>query len=376
MIFNNLTLFNFKNINSALLEFSPEINCLVGKNGMGKTNILDALHYLSLGKSAFNPVDTANITYDQQAFSVKSKLQRSDSMHELLCSVQFGKKKTLKVNQKEYEKLSEHIGFIPVVMISPNDISLINNGNELRRKFFDATISQQDKVYLQNIVRYQKALKQRNSLLKYFSENMKVDQSRLEPFDNELLSLGEEIYKTREVFLRTFTEQFDTLYKKLSNEHERVEIIYESEWQSDNPKEKFKQAIKRDLALQRTTVGVHRDAYHFNIDGKPIRRFGSQGQQKSLIVALKIAQFETLKAVTKLTPALLLDDIFDKLDDERMRILLNMVCDHSFGQIFITDARPERTKAMLAENELPARIFEIKDGEIGKTEDYEPEKKK
>jgi DNA replication and repair protein RecF len=189
-------------------------------------------------------------------------------------------------------------------------------------------------------------------------------------------SLSKEIYTAREDFLKTFTQRFDVLYKKLSHEHENVEIRYESDWQNKNPENKFKLAIKRDLALQRTTVGIHRDVYHFNIDGKPIRRFGSQGQQKSLIVALKITQFESLKDATKLTPVLLLDDIFDKLDDERMKILLNMVCDHSFGQIFITDARPERTRTMLEENELAARIFEIKDGVITTVEDYEPEKKK
>ena len=376
MIFNSLALFNFKNFESAKLDFDSGINCIVGKNGVGKTNILDALHYLSLGKSAINPIDTANINYNQPSFYIKSKLLRASSPHEVLCTVQIGKKKSLKVNKKDYDKLSEHIGFIPVVMISPNDTSLINDGNEARRKFFDSTISQLDRPYLHNLVRYQKALKQRNSLLKHFNITMNIDKAQLEPFNHELLSLGKEIYQTRKNFLQKFENRFDKLYKKLSQEHEFVEVVYESSYQNDDIEEKFHQALKRDLALQRTTVGIHRDAYHFNIEGKPIKRFGSQGQQKSLIVALKISQFEALKKATKITPALLLDDIFDKLDDQRMSILLNMVCEKSFGQIFITDARPERTMDMLAENKLNARIFTIDDGLIGNVEDYEPKKKK
>jgi DNA replication and repair protein RecF len=375
MVFNSLALFNFKNFETAQLTFSAGINCIVGKNGVGKTNILDALHYISLGKSAINPIDNANIRYDQTSFYIKSKLHRADSPHEVLCTVQAGRKKNLKVNQKDYEKLSEHIGFIPAVMITPNDISLINDGNEARRKFFDSTLSQLDRPYLHNLVRYQKALKQRNSLLKQFNLTMEIDQAQLDPYDHELLTLGKEIYKARNKFIKEYEKRFTRLYKELSSDHELVTLVYESQWQDDSFEEKFRQALKRDLALQRTTVGIHRDAYHFNIEGKPIRRFGSQGQQKSLIVALKIAQFEVLKRTTKITPVLLLDDIFDKLDDQRMGILLNMVCENTFGQIFITDARPERTMAMLAENNLRARIFTIVDGKVESAEDYEPKKK-
>ncbi len=376
MVFNSLALFNFKNFETARLEFAAGINCLVGSNGVGKTNILDALHYLALGKSAINPIDTANINYAHTSFYIKAKLARAESQHEILCTVQVGKKKSLKLNQKEYDKLSEHIGFMPVVMISPNDNSLINDGNEARRKFFDSTISQIDKTYLHNLVRYQKALKQRNSLLKHFNQTMDIDRAQLAPFDHELLTLGKSIFQTRSKFLKKFENRFDKLYKKLSNKHELVEVEYESSWQKDGVEQKFHQALKRDLALQRTTVGIHRDAYHFNIEGKPIKQFGSQGQQKSLVVALKIAQFEALKKATRLTPVLLLDDIFDKLDEQRMGILLNMVCENTFGQIFITDARPERTMDMLAENQLRARIFTIDDGTISSVENYVPKKKK
>jgi DNA replication and repair protein RecF len=376
MVFNSLALYNFKNFETAKLDFDAGINCLVGKNGVGKTNILDALHYLALGKSSINPIDTANINYSHSSFYIKAKLARAESHHEILCTVQVGKKKSLKLNQKEYDKLSEHIGFMPVVMISPSDNGLINDGNEARRRFFDSTISQVDKIYLHNLVRYQKALKQRNSLLKHFHQTMDIDQAQLAPFDHELLTLGKSIFLTRSKFLKKFENRFDKLYKKLSNNHELVDVTYESSWQKDDVEKKYHQALKRDLALQRTTVGIHRDAYHFNIDGKPIKRFGSQGQQKSLVVAIKIAQFEALKKATKLMPVLLLDDIFDKLDDQRMGILLNMVCENTFGQIFITDARPERTMDMLAENHLSGRIFTINDGTIEATKDYAPKKRK
>lgn len=371
MVFQNLSVFNFKNFETASLNFIEGINCIVGKNGVGKTNILDALYYLSLGKSAINPIDTANIRYDQEAFFIKSKLTRAKSKQEIVCSVQTGKKKSLKLNQQEYEKLSEHIGFLPVVMISPNDISLINEGNEARRKFFDSTISQLDKPYLYNLVRYQKALKQRNALLKHFSLTKTLDETQLAPFDNELLTLGKKIFTARNEFLKQFEVRFKQFYQELSSAHENVEIIYESQWQDKAIEGKYKSSLKRDLLLQRTNVGIHRDVYHFNIDTKPIKRFGSQGQQKSLIVGLKIAQFEALKKATKVTPVLLLDDIFDKLDDQRMAILLKMVCDKNFGQIFITDARPERTKTMLADNQLTARIFTVNDGVIDNVIDYE-----
>jgi DNA replication and repair protein RecF len=371
MVFNSLSLYNFKNFASAKADFVDGINCIVGKNGVGKTNILDALHYLSLGKSAINPIDAANIRYEQDSFFIKSGITRNDSTLEVLCTVQTGRKKSLKVNQEEYARLSEHIGFIPVVMISPNDNSLILDGNEARRRFFDSTLSQINKQYLFNLVRYQKALKQRNALLKEFAHNMQVDADRLAPFDHELLSLAGELYEVRSKFLKKFESRFEKLYKKLSHGHEKVSLSYESHWQKKDPEKLFQTALKRDLALQRTTIGVHRDAYHFMIEDKPIKRFGSQGQQKSLIVGLKVAQFEELKKATKVTPVLLLDDIFDKLDDQRMAILLNMVCEHQFGQIFLTDARPERTRTMLAENKLAARIFTVNDGSIESIEDYE-----
>lgn len=373
MVFNNLSLFNFKNFDSAQLDFEDGINCFVGRNGVGKTNILDALHYLSLTKSTINPVDTANIRYGEHSFFARADIRRKKSDHTVVLSVQTGKKKSLTVDKNEYDKLSEHIGFIPSVMISPNDTSLINEGNESRRKFFDSTISQLDKNYLYNLVRYQKALRQRNALLKDFAKEMIVDEDRLAPFDHEILQLSKALFEVRQKFLGKFEGRFRELYRELSNEHETVEIRYESQWQEKEPEKLFKQAMKKDLLLQRTTVGVHRDAYHFTIEGKPIKRFGSQGQQKSLIVGLKIAQFEALKEALNVTPVLLLDDIFDKLDEERMGILLRMVCDNRFKQIFITDARPERTMGMLDENKLRARIFTIADGQITRVEDHEEE---
>ena len=247
MVFNSLSLYNFKNFESAKASFVDGINCIVGSNGVGKTNILDALHYISLGKSAINPIDTTNIRYDQEAFFIKTGITRKKSTLEVVCAVQTGKKKSLKVNNEEYGRLSEHVGYLPVVMISPNDNSLIIDGNEARRKFFDSTISQINKQYLYNLVRYQKALRQRNALLKEFSQKMSIDEARLEPFNHELISLAGELFDVRNKFLKKFERRFNKLYKKLSHEHEEVSISYESQWQKEDPEALFRSAINPSL---------------------------------------------------------------------------------------------------------------------------------
>ena len=372
MIFHTLKLFNFKNFAEGSLAFVPGINCLVGNNGMGKTNVLDALHYLATGKSAINPVDAANIRHGQEAFAIKAACERNGTSMEVLCAVQAGRRKSIKVNGKEQERLSDHLGLLPVVLIAPDDITLIYDGNEARRRFFDSTISQFDKTYLHHLLRYQRALKQRNSLLKQFAQNGRTDPQMLAPYDHELLTSGRAIYEVRQVFLASFTSRCAELYKQISQEHEQIAIVYESTWHQDQPEQLYHEALPRDLALQRTTVGIHRDAYHFTIDGRPVKRFGSQGQQKSLLVALKLAQFEVLQQQAGTTPVLLLDDIYDKLDNDRIAILLQMVRGGHFGQIFITDAHPERTQHILADNKLPARIFTIKEGQVTESRDYEP----
>ena len=375
MIFNNLFLSNFKNFETLELEFDEKINCLVGKNGVGKTNILDALHYLSMTKSSVNPLDSSNVRYGQSLFVVKSEVARNDQSFQVLCAIESGKKKAIKVNRKEHEKLSDHIGMFPVVIISPNDISLIYDGNEVRRKFFDGAISQQDKLYLQQLVRYNKAVKQRNALLKQFSESMRIEEDLLAPYDHEILTHGANIYSRRKAYMDDYLPHFNNMYATLSKGREEVGIRYESDWQKENIAEVYKNALKKDLIYQRTTVGVHKDVYHFEIEGHALKRHGSQGQQKSFLVALKLAQFDEWVEHKGSKPVLLLDDIFDKLDDARMHEILKMVAAHTFGQLFITDARPERTMNILKDNKLAAKVFEIEKDSVKKTTNYAPKKK-
>ena len=375
MIFNNLILSNFKNFEKLDVIFDDKINCLVGKNGVGKTNILDALHYLSMTKSAVNSLDSSNIRFGEPAFVIKSEVENNDLLFQVTCAAERGKKKLIMVNRKEHEKLSDHIGLFPVVIISPNDVNLIHEGNEIRRKFFDSAISQQDNVYLHHLVRYMRAVKQRNALLKKFSETMQIEQDLLAPYDHEILTLGKLIHERRSVFMKDFTPHFNESYRSLSCNRETVGIEYESIWQSADPEKTYKDAIKKDLIYQRTTVGIHRDSFHFEIGKHSLKRHGSQGQQKSFLIALKLAQFNEWVEHKQGKPVLLLDDIFDKLDDDRMHEILNMVAKQTFGQLFITDARPERTLNILKENNLAARIIEIENNEIIQSSNYVPVEK-
>lgn len=372
MTFNNLTLSNFKNFEKLEMTFDANINCLVGKNGVGKTNILDALHYLSMTKSAVNSLDSSNIRYDQPAFIVRSEVESNDLLFQVTCAAERGKKKLIKVNKKEHEKLSDHIGLFPVVIISPNDVNLIYEGNEIRRKFFDGAISQQDNSYLHHLVRYMRAVKQRNALLKKFSETMRIEEELLAPYDHEILALGKQIYQRRTAFMNDFMPHFNKVYQILSRNCETVGINYESIWQSEDAEQIYNNSLKKDLLYQRTTVGVHRDSFHFEIAEHSLKRHGSQGQQKSFLIALKLAQFNQWVEHKQGKPVLLLDDIFDKLDDDRMHEILNMVAEQTFGQLFITDARPERTLNILKENNLAARIIEIENNQILQSSNYVP----
>lgn len=344
-------------------------------NGVGKTNILDALHYLSMTKSAVNSADAGNVRYGESTFIIRSEVVKDEQSFQVICAIEPGKKKVIKVNRKEHEKLSDHIGLFPVVIISPNDIALIYDGNEVRRKFFDGAISQQDKLYLQQLLRYNKALKQRNALLKQFGESMRIEEDLLAPYDHEILNLGARIYERRMAYMSDYLPHFNNIYGTLSSNAEQVGVRYESTWQRDNPQAIYQNAVKKDLLFQRTTVGIHQDIYHFEIAGHPIKRHGSQGQQKSFLVALKLAQFDEWVEHQGSKPVLLLDDIFDKLDDTRMHEILKMVAADTFGQLFITDARPERTLNILKDNKLAARVIEIENNEVKKISKYVPGKK-
>jgi DNA replication and repair protein RecF len=362
MQLQTLQLVNFKNYSEAKLDLSAKINVLVGKNGSGKTNLLDAIHYLSLTKSAFSS-DNFSIRHGEQFFMVKGFFKQGNSLQELTCSLQAGVKKTFREGVNEYHKLSEHIGKYPVVLIAPDDTELVKEGSEERRKFFDSIISQLDRTYLEALIQYSYALKQRNSLLKMFADTHAVDAIALESYDRILIREGDVIFKKRKDFIGEFLPVFRQFYTFIVAD-EKADLEYKTELQKTDIQTGLNASRQRDLFLQRTNFGVHRDDYQFTLGTGDLKKLGSQGQQKSFIIALKLAQFEVLKRHKGFKPILLLDDIFDKLDDFRIAKLLELIQNDELGQLFITDARPDRTSALLRQINISAAIFTVEMGEV------------
>jgi len=362
MHLENIKASNFKNYEDVELEFSEQINCFVGDNGSGKTNLLDAIHYLSLTKSAFNPIDAQSVRHGCDFFMIKGDFTLNGKKETILCNYQQGQKKTVKRNGKPYEKLSEHIGSFPAVIIAPDDQAIIREGGETRRRFFDGLLSQIDRQYLENLIRYHRALRQRNALLKIFSEKNYLDRDLLEPYDRELALTGADIYEARKAFSSIFIPILNRIYAEISGGREETGMTYISDLDRGGFNDRFKDELQKDLALQRTASGVHRDDFEFLIDGFPLKKFGSQGQQKSFVIALKLAQFEALKTAKGFKPILLMDDIFDKLDDARIGTLMEMAAGKAFGQLFITDARPERTYQIFENIPGDRKIIKISKG--------------
>ncbi len=364
MHLKNIQLTQFKNFSKVQTAFSSEINCFLGVNGSGKTNLLDAIHYLCLTKSAFNAIDSQNIQHHQDFFAITGEFQLGEKTQEIKCLLEAGKKKQLLHNGKAYEKMSEHIGLLPVVLIAPDDNELIKGGSEERRKFFDSLLSQLDKKYLEKLIRYQHYLKQRNALIKRFAESNRIDKVLLEPYDRELINLSLNIAKKRTSFIKHFIPLLLQHYAEISRQKEEVYVTYESDGTGEDFEQLFKDSLRKDLMLKRTNVGIHKDDYNFEINGYPIKKFGSQGQQKSFLIALKLAQFHVFKDIKKTKPILLLDDIFDKLDDLRIKKMIDLVANKEFGQLFITDARPERSKKILGDIPSETLYFDVEAGSI------------
>jgi DNA replication and repair protein RecF len=361
MQLQTLQLVNFKNYAEAKVDFSSRINVLVGKNGSGKTNLLDAIYYLALTKSAISSADSFCIRHGEQQFFLKGVFQISNVVSEITCAFQSGSKKIFKEGFNEYQKLSDHIGKYPVVLIAPDDTDLVKEGSECRRKFFDGIISQLDRLYLESLIQYNHALKQRNSLLKLFYEGNNFDSVALDSYDDILIRLGKVVFEKRQSFVREYAPVFERFYNFIVAE-EQAAILYNSELTTLAFEEGLRQSRSRDLALQRTTFGIHRDDYQFTLGGADLKRLGSQGQQKSFIIALKLAQFEIIKRRKGFNPLLLLDDIFDKLDDFRIEKLLELIKNDELGQLFITDARPERTAALLKKINVASSVFNVRGG--------------
>lgn len=359
MYLKNLSLINFKNYDEAFLSFAEGANAFTGNNGAGKTNLLDAIHYLSLCKSYFNPIDSQQIKQDRDLFMIQGTFDKDENDEFVSCGVKKNQKKQFKRNKKEYQRLADHIGLFPLVMISPNDTNLILEGSEERRKFIDNVISQTDSKYLDELIIYNKNLQNRNALLKQIAETGKYDPTLLEIFDDRLINAGNKIFEKRKAFMDVFISIFNEHYKYLSDEVELVELVYESPLFASDFDLLLKKSLERDRILQRTNVGIHKDELTFQIHGMSLKKFGSQGQQKSFLIALKLAKYTFLYQQKGYKPVLLLDDIFDKLDDLRMTKLMKMVSEEDFGQIFITDTNAKRVQQIFEKIGVDLKLFHI-----------------
>jgi DNA replication and repair protein RecF len=359
MYLKKLSLLNFKNFESKTFEFHDKINCFVGNNGVGKTNVLDAIYYLSFGKSYFNSVASQNIKHHQDFFMIEGNYNVMDRNESIVCSLKRGSKKVIKRNDKEYERFSDHIGHIPLVIISPADRDLITEGSDIRRKFVDTVISQSDSSYLKSLINYNKVLQQRNALLKYFAANRTFDKLNLQVYNEQLEQHGTIIYNKRKAFLEIFTPIFEERYAVITNGKEKVRLSYKTQLDQGCLTDLLDAGLEKDRMLQYTNIGVHKDDLIFNIDEFPVKKFGSQGQQKSFLIALKLAQFEFIKNLVQKSPILLLDDIFDKLDDERVGQIVGMVNQEDFGQLFISDTHEKRTKEVVKKTNQTYQIFNL-----------------
>lgn len=374
MHLKTLHLVNFKNYEETEIQLSDHINCFVGKNGAGKTNILDAVHYLSMCRSYMNVVDRQNIRFDQPFFVIQGDWIKEELTINIHCAVKTGAKKVFRRNKKEYEKLADHIGQFPAVMISPYDRDLISEGSELRRKWMDGIISQFDRHYLDLIQKYAKVLVQRNALLKNMAEHRLFDRDSIEIWNEQMIVLGKEIHKKRSAFLEEFIPVFQKHYDSIGNESEQVHLVYKSQL-NDAPMEKLLVEYERkDAYTKYSNAGTHKDDLIFEIKGHPVKKFGSQGQQKSFLIALRLAQYEWLKNHLGVLPVLLLDDIFDKLDHTRVEKLMKLVANNYFGQVLVTDTDAERIQRIFGESDLKAKIFKVEEGRVEalmETEVYE-----
>jgi len=363
MILKELNIVNFKNIGEAALSFTSGFNCLVGKNGAGKTNVLDAIYHLSMCKSYFNLSDAQNIRHEEPFFVIQGKYEREGEELDVYCGVKRGVKKTFKRNQKAYNKLSEHIGLVPLVMISPEDVVLIDGGSEERRKLVDGIISQCDRNYLHQLIRYNKALQQRNSLLRSMAGKY-LDPDMIEIWNEQLAECGEVIMQGRSRFLEDFRTVFQDYYEQLSLGRETVVLEYKPAVAEGGLLDALHASLERDRLLNYTTAGIHRDDLVLNIGKYAVRKIGSQGQKKTFLIALKLAQYAWLNRMSGIKPLLLLDDIFDKLDADRVSQIVKIVGGEQFGQIFITDTNREHMDEILKMQKVDYRLFTVEQGKI------------
>lgn len=361
MIIERLSILNYKNIEQVEIMPSPKVNCFLGSNGMGKTNLLDAIYYLSFCRSYSNASDTQNIRHDADFAVMQGWYNLGNKTEEFFCSLRRRQKKQFKRNKKEYERFSDHIGLLPLIMVSPSDTDLIVGSSEERRKFMDIFLSQFDKEYLHSLIRYNKALMQRNALLKLEGH---IDESLLDLWDEQLANDGKVVYERRKEFIEKFIPTFQKIYDFICSSNEKVELEYKSHFAEGNFLHLLKERRRRDKALGHTSAGIHRDDLEMMMDGYSIRRVGSQGQNKTYVVALKLAQFDFLRQATSTTPILLLDDIFDKLDASRVEQIIKLVLEKDFGQIFVTDTNRQHLDDILSHTHSNYHLYTVEGGTI------------
>lgn len=364
MHIEEISIVNFKNLKEVQVGFSPKLNCLIGKNGAGKTNLLDAVYYLSFCKSFSNPVDQLNISHDESFFMLNGNYRRMDAKEIISVGLKTGHKKQFKRNSKVYKKLIEHIGLLPLVMITPSDVDLILGGSDERRKFMDGVISQYNQQYLDDLLKYNRALVQRNNLLKQFSADRYFDKDLLELWDIQLVEYGTRIHRQRMEFVEKLIPVFQRYYSFISQESEKVSLVHQSALYENSLEWLLKDSQQKDRVAQYTTQGIHKDDLVFYLGDYPMKKLGSQGQKKTYLVALKLAQFDFVKEISGIKPILLLDDVFDKLDEYRVEQIVKVVAGEQFGQIFLTDTNREHLDAIIKKMETDFRIFHVEEGKI------------
>jgi DNA replication and repair protein RecF len=363
LFLKKLSLVNFKNYTHADINFCKRLNCITGNNGEGKTNLLDAIYYLSFTKSYFNSIDSQNIGHDANMFVIQGNFSNGKE-DEVYIAQKRGDRKQIKLNKKEVTRFADYIGMFPAVMASPSDIELILDGSEARRKFVDSIISQYDKEYLNDVILYIKVLLQRNAQLKQFSKWGRFDAHSLKIWDEQMIAIGNKIHKKRKEFSIQFASIFQKYYELISGGKEPVEFTYQSQLNKDDFEALLNQAHEKDRNMEHSTVGIHKDDWEFSMDKRPVKRFASQGQQKSYLLAIKFAQFEFLKQHKQVIPILMLDDIHDKLDEYRVRRLIEIVSLDDFRQVFITNTDKERLQKLLKGISAEQKTFKVHAGII------------
>jgi DNA replication and repair protein RecF len=363
MHIQRLSLLNFKNFDEVTIPLHNKVNCFVGNNGVGKTNLLDAVYYLCMTKSYFQTSDQFTLKHGTEFMVLQGNFENGDSVDEIYCGIKTGTRKQLRKNKKEYLKLSDHIGMYSVVMVSPADSALITEGSEERRKYLNAVISQFNHSYLDDLIQYNKILAQRNKLLKE-SSGVSGKNDLLEIYNEQIIPLGTRIYEQRSNFLTQLSPVFKQFYSQISSGNEEVELSYISQLAEKNFAELLKSGIKADIQAQFSTIGIHKDDLDLLMNGISIRKTGSQGQQKTFLVALKMAQFSFIKKIKNHSPILLLDDIFDKFDVNRVKQILTLVADENFGQIFITHTNESRMRELLSDYPESFNLYRVEKGSV------------